>query len=251
VQRSSKLTFVTTSWDDGDCADLKLAELLRRKGISGTFYVPIKYRERPLSHSDLCSLASQGFEIGAHGCTHKLLWRLQPEEVRQEVKPCKQALEDILGKAVEMFCYPAGRYDGNTIRVLKESGYRGARTVQMLATQLTFQPFLMPTTLQVYPHAPFTYIKNMARSRRLENLRSCFVEALRLGSWVELGKGLFDAALKQGGVWHLYGHSWEIEKLGLWEGLGELLDYVSKRTDVCYVPNSLLLQPKPPRTFSP
>jgi peptidoglycan-N-acetylglucosamine deacetylase len=250
VQSSNKLTFATTSWDDGDCTDLKLAELLRQKGITGTFYIPIRYRERPLSHTDLRALASEGFEIGAHGWTHKFLWRLQPEEVSQEVNPCKKLLEDILGDEVEMFCYPAGRYDANTIRVLKEAGYRGARTVRMLATQPTFKPFAMPTTLQVYPHAPWTYLKNIARARSLEGLRSCFVEMPRLGSWVELGKSLFDAVLKDGGVWHLYGHSWEIEKLGLWNGLRELLDYVSQRDGVRYVPNRALLQPTPVESFS-
>ena len=35
----SKL-IVTTSWDDGSRLDLKLAELLEKYGISGTFYVP-------------------------------------------------------------------------------------------------------------------------------------------------------------------------------------------------------------------
>lgn len=250
MESSNKLVFVTTSWDDGDFADLELAELLREKGILGTFYVPLMYRERPLSHSDLRTLAAEGFEIGGHGCTHKLLWRLPPEEVSQEVKPCKKVLEDILGRHVEMFCYPAGRYDANTIRILEEAGYRGARTVRMLATQSTFKPFAMPTTLQVYPHAPLTYLKNIARAGSFESFRSCLGEMPRLGSWIELGKSLFDAVLKNGGVWHLYGHSWEIEKLGLWGGLRELLDYVCRRDGVRYVPNCALLQPQPVESFS-
>jgi peptidoglycan/xylan/chitin deacetylase (PgdA/CDA1 family) len=243
VQTSNKVTFVTTSWDDGDCADLKLAELLRSKGIPGTFYIPIKYRERPLSHSDLRALASEGFEIGAHGWTHKFLWRLSAEEVSQEVRPCKKALEDILGREVEMFCYPAGRYDANAIRALQEAGYKGARTVRMLATRPTLNTFKMPTTLQAYPHAPFTYLKNIGRARSLESLRSCFVQMPRLGRWGDLGKDLFDEVLKEGGVWHLYGHSWEIEKHGLWNDLRELLDYVCRRDAVRYVPNCGLLRP--------
>lgn len=64
---------VTTSWDDGDFADLKLAELLHSKGIRGTFYIPINYRDRSLDHSELRTLASGGFEIGAHGFSHRTL----------------------------------------------------------------------------------------------------------------------------------------------------------------------------------
>lgn len=250
VQSSNKLRLVTTSWDDGDCADLKLAELLGSKGIHGTFYIPINYRKKPLGHAELRTLASEGFEIGAHGWSHKHLWGLQPEELGQEVRPCKEVLEDILGKQVEMFCYPRGRYDLNAVRALQQAGYRGARTVRMLAIQPTFNPFEMPTTLQVFPHAPFTYLKNAARSRSLESLQSCFAHMARLGNWVELGKRLFDSVLEDGGVWHLYGHSWEIEQLGLWSGLRELLEYVCRRDAVRYVPNCALLQPQSVTSFA-
>ena len=128
---TSTVPIVTTSWDDADLADLKLAEMLQTRGVTGTFYVPIKYRERSLSHSELRALASAGFEIGAHGYSHKHLCGLPPQELTEEVGPCKCILEDVLGKEVKMFCYPRGRYDSNTVRALKNSGYKGARTVRM------------------------------------------------------------------------------------------------------------------------
>lgn len=247
----NKPRIVTTSWDDGDYADLKLAQLLQSKGIRGTFYVPISYGARPLGRSELRALASEGFEIGAHGFSQKPLWGLQPREVVEEVQPCKRILEDILGREVGMFCYPRGRYDANVVRALQEAGYRGGRTVRMLATTPTFSPFEMPTTLQAFPHAPFTYLKNVARSRSLNSLQACLVQMPRLGSWLELGKRLFDVVLKNGGMWHLYGHSWEIEKFGLWDDLSEILDYVCRRDGVRYVPNSAVLQPQPVASFTP
>lgn len=240
-----KPRIVTTSWDDGDYADLKLAELLLSRGIRGTFYIPINYRDRPLGHSELRVLASEGFEIGAHGYSHKHLWSLEPQELAQEVRPCKRILEDLLGKEVEMFCYPRGRYDANVVRAVQDAGYKGARTVRMLATRPSFDPFEMPTTLQVFPHGRLTYLKNVARARSAEGLQSCLRQMPRLGSWLELGKRLFDAVMESGGIWHLYGHSWEIERLGLWNGLRELLDYVCQRDDVRYVRNCELLEPQP------
>jgi peptidoglycan/xylan/chitin deacetylase (PgdA/CDA1 family) len=232
---------VTTSWDDGDHADLKLAEFLRSSGVRGTFYVPISYQGRPLDHCQLRNLVSEGFEIGAHGLSHKPLWRLSPAELVQEVGPCKAILEDIIGREVRMFCYPRGRYDACVVRALQEAGYRGARTVRMLATRPTFTPFEMPTTLQIFPHPSLTYLKNVARARRLESLQTCLLQMPRLGSWLELGKRLFDIVLENGGIWHLYGHSWEIERLGLWDDLCEILDYVGRREGVSYVPNCALV----------
>src|SRR5262249_44651624 len=129
------------------------------------------------------------------------------------------------------------------IRALETAGYRGARTVCMLATRPTFRAFEMPTTLQVFPHKPLTYLKNVARARSLDSLQSCALQISQLRNWVELGKRLFDSILEDGGVWHLYGHSWEIEALDLWDGLRELLDYVARRDAVRYVTNSALSHP--------
>lgn len=36
-----RLSIMTTSWDDGDPCDLKVAELLRARGLAGTFYIPL------------------------------------------------------------------------------------------------------------------------------------------------------------------------------------------------------------------
>ena len=234
-----KPTIVTTSWDDGDRADLRLAEMLRSRAIKGTFYVPNNpYGGRPaLSHADLRALSSDGFEIGAHSVSHKLLWGLSAEELAKEVNPCKPMLEDILGTEVRMFCYPCGRYDSNVIRALKEAGYSGARTVRMLSTRLEFNPFEMPTTVQIIPHRTSSYIKNVARARKMEGVQVFLAHMTRLENWLELGKRLFDSVLQSGGMWHLYGHSHEIEKLGLWQELEEILDYVGNRKGVMYVPN--------------
>jgi len=238
-----KKTIVTTSWDDGDRSDLKVAEFLWSRGIQGTFYVPIiPHRALALNHEELRSLSSEGFEIGAHGFSHKLLWRLPAEELTREVSPCKPTLEDILGKEIRMFCYPQGRYDWNVVRALKEAGYCGARTVRMLATRLDFKPFEMPTTVQIFPHPKSNYLKNIARARKVEGLQNYLANRGSLDSWLELSKRLFDSVLQNGGIWHLYGHSGEIDELGLWEDLERLLDYVCKREGVMYVQNWELLQ---------
>jgi peptidoglycan/xylan/chitin deacetylase (PgdA/CDA1 family) len=215
--------------------------------VTGTFYVPITpYQGRPaLGHSELRSLSSEGFEIGAHGFSHKHLWGLQAKELASEVGCCKPILEDILGTGVWMFCYPRGRYDSNVVRAVKDAGYRGARTVRMLATRLEFKPFEMPTTLQAFPHRKFNYLRNVVVAQKVEGLGMCLANWRSVGNWLELGKRVFDTVLQEGGVWHLYGHSWEIESLGLWKDLKDILDYVSGREGVIYTSNGGVLSSFP------
>jgi len=234
---------VTTSWDDGDRLDLRLADILRSRQIRGTFYVPIKpYLGRPaLTHAELRELSSAGFEIGAHGVSHKHLWKLSSEELADEINPCKPILEDIIGTEVRMFSYPRGRYDSNVVRTVKEAGYCGARTVRMLATRPEFNPFEVPTTVQAVRHGTFGYVKNVARARKMEGVQVFLDQMTGLGNWVELGKRLFDSVLQNGGIWHLWGHSWEIDEMGLWKDLEEMLDYVCKREEVTYIPNWQLI----------
>lgn len=244
-QNREALRIVTTSWDDGEQTDLRLAEMLRLRDIKGTFYVPVTaYQGRPaITHAELRDLSSEGFEIGAHGFSHKPLWRLSKAELYKEVHPCKPYLEDVLGTEVRMFCYPRGRYDARVIRALKGAGYWGARTVQMLSVGFHFNPFEMPTTVQISPHPRFSYIKNLVRARKVGHLQTLVLNVGRLGNWLELAKWLFDSVLQNGGIWHLYGHSHEIEEMGMWTDLQEILDYVGKRRGVTYIPNCELVRP--------
>ena len=76
----------------------------------------------------------------------------------------------------------------------------------------------------------------------MESLGAGLDNMALLGNWLELGKRLFDSVLQNGGVWHLYGHSWEIDELGLWNELEEILDYISKRKEVLYVSNGQLVR---------
>ena len=240
---TQKVRIVTTSWDDGDPRDLRVAELLRARGLSGTFYVlPRGYNgKRRLDRVELESLAAGGLEVGAHGLTHATLTDLRPEEITREVRICREELEDILRKEVPMFCYPRGRFNARVVQCVKKAGYVGARTTEMLAHGLNFNPFEMPTTLQVYPHKRLGYLMQLARRARVRQLCEWSTQFGGLSSWFDLGKRLFDFVLREGGIWHLYGHSSEIDDLGLWPKLEELLDYVCRRAGVIYLSNGNVL----------
>ena len=233
------LKLVTTSWDDGHPNDLRIAELLRARNLCGTFYVPITApdgRQR-LSERDLRDMHSAGFEIGGHSISHKELSRLSQQEVADEVGGCKKILEDAIDGSVEMFCYPKGRYNEVVIQELEAAGFRGARTTRMLSMATDFDCFEMPTTLQAFSHSTMTYIRNQGRAKSIPGLVTYFTRLKKLERWVDAGMELFDDVLAHGGIWHLYGHSWEIEQLGRWDELREMFDYISNREGVTYATN--------------
>lgn len=240
----NRIRIVTTSWDDGHPCDLRLAAALAERNLPATFYVPLAGEDGKavLRAEAFRSLLSQGFEVGSHSMSHRMLPGLEDAELSREVRGSKQLLEERLGAEVRMFCYPRGRYDGKVIDYVQQSGFEGARTTRMFAHTLRFSRFEMPTSLHAYPHSPFDYLKNLSKRRDLAGVGRYLKEYLPCESWVEMGKKLFDKVLCQGGIWHLYGHSWELEELRLWDDLQEILAYVANRPGVVYASNSRVLE---------
>jgi peptidoglycan-N-acetylglucosamine deacetylase len=234
---------VTTSWDDGHPADFRLAELLSRHKLPGTFYIPLHNREgrATVEVDGIRRLHRAGFEIGAHTVSHTPLTQIEPGQLRSEVFGSKAALEDALGEPISMFCYPKGRFDRRTLACVREAGYRGARTTRILATSKNFRQYEMPTTIQAFPTQPMGYIRNLVRRMAFGSLYAYCTKVHKQGNWVEAGKYLFDDVLRHGGIWHLYGHSWELKNLNLWEELDRLLAYVAGRESVLYTSNSGVL----------
>lgn len=239
---SGRPVFVTTSWDDGDRSDLKVAELLARRGLPATFYITAGNvtNGSGMVPTQLCELSRSGFEIGAHTMTHPVLTDLDDESVTREVTESKHFLQAILGKEVTAFAYPKGRCNARVVARVKGAGYRCARGLRMLSVSSDFSPFEMPITVQAYPHSWANYAKNLIRRGQVIDLVKNSLPITRKKSWLELGKALFDSALQHGGVWHLLGHSWETERVGGWAALREMLDYVAGRDGVNYVSNSEL-----------
>ena len=68
-------------------------------------------------------------------------------------------------------------------------------------------------------------------------------ESLFKKSWDEIAIRTLRFVVKNGGIWHLWGHSWEIEKNGEWKKLERVFRTIKnvKNKDVKFVNNSDLL----------
>jgi len=58
--------------------------------------------------------------------------------------------------------------------------------------------------------------------------------------WEYLAKKMFDHVLEQGGVYHLWGHSWLIDQHKDWDKLDRVLAYISDKKAVKYAENKEL-----------
>jgi peptidoglycan/xylan/chitin deacetylase (PgdA/CDA1 family) len=224
------LALITTSWDDGHPLDMRLAERLAHYGIPATFYIPFSSERPVLEHARIRELAAQ-FEIGAHTISHADLRTLSPGQARQEIVDSKRYIEDITGASCRVFAPPGGKYERRHVTMVRKAGFAGMRTVELMSLR---QPARMkglavlPTTLQFYPHSPAAYLRNAARRFRPGNWITSLTHAH--GRPFEQAAGaLSSKAEADGGVFHLWGHSWELEEKGLWSALEATLRLLHAR----------------------
>lgn len=85
-----------------------------------------------MSSVQVKSMAAEGMDIGAHTVTHPILSRVEPVQARKEITGSKLALEEILGRSVDLFAYPNGvpgtDFTEEHLRMACEAGYSAAVT---------------------------------------------------------------------------------------------------------------------------
>jgi peptidoglycan/xylan/chitin deacetylase (PgdA/CDA1 family) len=86
-------------------------------------------------------MAASGIDIGSHSMTHPILTLESNERLRYELRESKSKIEQLTHRAVPMFCYPNGDYDGRTMREVKRAGYIGAVTCRPGLNSAAENPF--------------------------------------------------------------------------------------------------------------
>jgi len=67
--------------------------------------------------------------IGGHTKSHPYLPSItDPDTLRREIISSKNIIEDQIGKKVNLFAYPYGHYNDQIISIVKEAGYKLARS---------------------------------------------------------------------------------------------------------------------------
>lgn len=223
----------TFSSDDGHPSDMKVAELLGRHGLKGTFYVPIRNCEGlPTMTKEELREVGRDFEIGSHTIDHCYLRNLARAEANRQIAEGKWRLEDLLGQPVTGFCYPGGKYRQSDLRLVQRAGFSYARTTTNLSFDAGSSRFELPTTIQFYPHTKAVYVRNFAHAgswgSRLAGLRLAVGHA----NWIERMYALFDYSCQHDGTFHMWAHAYEIDRLDAWRQLDHFFAHVAQRVTV-------------------
>ena len=220
---------MTTSWDDGHPLDLRIAELLEKYGLTGTFYVPRAAQQAVMDPKQIRTL-SASFEIGAHTLDHIALDRVSDDQARSQLSGSRRWIEDVIGKRCSVFCFPAGKFRNRQLTLVSEAGFQAARTVELLSIGYPVRRselFLIPTTVQAFRHGFLAYAKN-ALKRPGGNYLVRTGALLHSRDWMALAQHLLLLAIERRGMFHLWGHSWEMEQQSQWDRLEGLLKIIAE-----------------------
>jgi peptidoglycan/xylan/chitin deacetylase (PgdA/CDA1 family) len=222
------LVYITTSWDDGHPLDLRLAELLQKYDLPATFYIPLENKQPLLTPWQVRELSAE-FEIGAHTVHHCDLLTMPDHITRREITDCKSKLEQICGHPCTAFCFPKGHFRRNHVRTVREAGYQTARTVELMSLEMPRMQggvAMMPTTVQAGPAGFSRVARNSFKRLRPMNLLRHVRYAK--SDWVATAEAVLEHVLNRGGVFHFWGHSWEIDQMGQWQNLERVFAMLAK-----------------------
>jgi peptidoglycan/xylan/chitin deacetylase (PgdA/CDA1 family) len=237
-----KVSIVTTSWDDGHPSDIRLADMLDRYGMLGIFYIPLSYHGfHVMAKEELCALMAMGMEIGSHTLMHPNLTKLRKIQVLHELVESRKTLEDIVGDPIVSLCYPAGKFNLMVHSCVIEAGYKLARTTLSFRTDRKFDISCMPVSFQFFPHTCIAAIGHALKEGNLIGLRNRYRLWRMENELIKLPELILARILTNGGILHIWGHSWEIEKFHLWRVLEETLKRGANLQEVLYLTNSQIL----------
>jgi len=126
---------IVITFDDGYVDNHQYAlPILKKYKFTATFFIitQIVDDKKPgyMNWNQIEDLAIEGMEIGSHSMTHPDL-KDKPRAFQSgEIVGSKLVIESRIGTPVKSFSFPAGKYDAQTLQVLRSAGYLAAVTTE-------------------------------------------------------------------------------------------------------------------------
>jgi peptidoglycan/xylan/chitin deacetylase (PgdA/CDA1 family) len=108
---------------DDDAIEGLIQELTRAARLPRP---PFPERKLFLDWDQVREMAAAGIEIGSHGCSHRILTRLAPEEASEELLRSRADIERHLGRTVQHFAFPDEAANSALLTAAAAAGYQSA-----------------------------------------------------------------------------------------------------------------------------
>lgn len=121
------------TFDDGYDDNYSQAfSVMKKYNVHGTFFLIVNKlgTSEYMTKDQAIELHKAGNEIGSHSMSHPSLEKLKGSALDKEIKTSKEELEKIISDKVVSFCYPAGKFNDDTIKAVGDAGYKMAVTTQ-------------------------------------------------------------------------------------------------------------------------
>jgi peptidoglycan/xylan/chitin deacetylase (PgdA/CDA1 family) len=145
----------------------------------------VPQRRRFLDAAQVRELHERGFEIGGHSMDHDCLARLTTDELRADIRQCREVLADTLSHSPQTFCYPFGwqhSFDSRVIDILKREDFRCATTTIPGLNDASTDPFMLHR-IMVYTDTslPLFVFRLLGLEAKSRSLYGSVRSALRAG----------------------------------------------------------------------
>lgn len=135
---------VLLTFDDGYSDNYTLAmPLLRRYHFPAVAFISPGMIGTPgyLTWDQVKELHKSSWDILPHGMTHPHLPMLSAAKQKIQIVESRRLIEERLGSKADVFCYPYGEFNNDTLAILKEAGFRYAFTIQQGRTASLQAPY--------------------------------------------------------------------------------------------------------------
>jgi peptidoglycan-N-acetylglucosamine deacetylase len=221
------MVLIAFSWDDGAVEDLKLMDLSLKYKVPGMFFIPATNPERNvLSGENIKKINNYKFEIGAHTYSHKYLSNISLSEAQKEIVSGKDYLEQLLGKEVDHFCFPGGKYNDEQVEIAK-AYFKTARTAGTGAL-VGKNAFLIKPAFHFYNRGKGSLIYNSFKNSSVMSILT--MRNIFTGGYFKFLRNIIADLNDYPEMYRIiiWGHSWEIEQFSLWDELEDFFQWLNK-----------------------
>lgn len=115
-------------------------------------------------------------------------------------------------------------------KMVQTAGFHYARTTNNLHLQTGDDCYALPTTVQFFPHQRQVLLRNYFKQGELSQRYPAFKICMNNACILDRVTRLFDYAMHEHQVFHLWCHSLDLEKYNLWSMLDSVCRHIAEKT---------------------